>query len=1145
MPPAPGSSADRGEDARRLSGLASLREAVRSLTAGAIYSAGGKDRVLAAVSRLKTPGLARAAWEGSVCRLSLLLDRNAVSVGLDGLRPITVCSCAAWTPGNLCHHGVMALLLLKKALVPDALGQVWINTLDLTLLREVLAGAGEPTVTQEPAASAAASPLPPGWHLLLERTPKGTTLSPAFRGAPVNARSPSVPPDLTRFMHHLLTRRDDPALLPSPLPNGDLAPLLYRDATHQRLVTPRVGPPRRLSIRCDLAADRVEVGLFLDDQRSIGQVIPLTPFLLVDLERGSLERLEPGPVTALWHQVRAQLHGAPDLEGSGDGIPTESFAGLRTEFNRLRVAPVRGTEPIPPFLGFTRDGAPATPSPAAPGRHRLRIHGEDLRAGWVSLSGELEIEGEVVPLTSSPFRHFTEDQTRFSSTRGIKRRQHLFGIFMTAAAEPSPDDRDRIIRQGLNHPLFSRYALRKEAREFLKRCLAMVQEEETVLLAATPGWRTALLSRQRDLELLSIPWRVLGPEAVSPGPATGVLSVPAPLLAERLEILHRELGNHGFSLVHHREEVVPRTWDFSLEVTSTGLDWFELRPEIRGEDGVIGEEDIAAALAGGGIFRRGDRLVVLDASSRRALAALAAIGRESPEAVVRIPRLHILDWLDLRREGVRVLLPPEDERILSSLLSFAKIPPKPLPQELRGHLRHYQEEGYRWLAFLYEHRLGGCLADDMGLGKTIQAISLLAGLREGKIAARGPGGRPHLVVVPPSLLFNWESEIRRFYPEFRVTLYRGSDRNADFSGSDIVLASYAIVRKDLERLVETDFHVIVFDEAQLVKNLRAQATGAARSLRGEFKVALTGTPVENHPGEYYSIMDLVVPGLLDPAAWGTRKAKYQTAHLDLMVRRTRPFVLRRTKALIAHELPPKTESDIYLDLAPRQRALYQRTVTEVAETVHQAFRAKSAGQARIIALTAILKLRQICLSTRLLIPGSERSPKVDFLVEQLLELRDEGHAALVFSQFTSFLDLVEPVLREARLAFLRLDGSTPQAKRRTVVENFQDPAGPPVFLISLKAGGKGLNLTRASYVYHLDPWWNPAVEDQASDRAHRIGQIRPVTVTRLLMRHTIEEKMMLLKERKTRLYRALLDEGHTGRGVDLTREDFDFLIGPG
>ena len=341
------------------------------------------------------------------------------------------------------------------------------------------------------------------------------------------------------------------------------------------------------------------------------------------------------------------------------------------------------------------------------------------------------------------------------------------------------------------------------------------------------------------------------------------------------------------------------------------------------------------------------------------------------------------------------------------------------------------------------------------------------------------------------------------------------------------------------------FNVIIFDEAQVVKNIQAATSSAVRRLNGAFTLALTGTPVENNLKEYYAIMDLCVPGLLGTREEFSRNFSQDgTAGTARLIGRTRPFLLRRTKQLIASELPPKIEMDIHLELTPKQKALYQSTVEQVRGQIQNAYKSHIAAQARIIALTAILRLRQICLAPVLASSDTEEtSPKLEFLTDQLQELREEGHSALVFSQFTGYLDIIQKGLQDQGISCLRLDGSTPVPQRRKLVQTFQNSDEATVFLISLKAGGRGLNLTKATYVYHMDPWWNPAVENQASDRAHRIGQTEQVTIIRLIMRHTIEEKMMTLKAQKSALYTAILEDGVGGGGAGLSREDFDFLLG--
>jgi non-specific serine/threonine protein kinase len=338
--------------------------------------------------------------------------------------------------------------------------------------------------------------------------------------------------------------------------------------------------------------------------------------------------------------------------------------------------------------------------------------------------------------------------------------------------------------------------------------------------------------------------------------------------------------------------------------------------------------------------------------------------------------------------------------------------------------------------------------------------------------------------------------------------------------------------------------VAVFDEAQAVKNSAAARTRAVTQIRARFRLCLTGTPLENHIGEFHSIMETAVPGL-----FGDRKAFLRDHEAGLPVLdRVRPFLLRRTKDKILSELPPKVESDAYFPLSDSQRECYTRVVGEVRKEVLAAYEDRPAQQAGIVALAALLRLRQICISPAML-PGDFEpgSPKIDYLVEQLAELAEEGHAALVFSQFVKALKLTASALESAGLPFLHMDGSTPTKERKALVEGFQSGTGPGIFLISLKTGGSGLNLTRASYVYHLDPWWNPAVENQASDRVHRIGQKSSVFVQRLLMRHTVEEKMMGLKQKKQALFAAVLEQGDassTGGAAALTAEDFRFLIDP-
>ncbi|RMD51836.1 MAG: DEAD/DEAH box helicase, partial [Nitrospirae bacterium] len=508
------------------------------------------------------------------------------------------------------------------------------------------------------------------------------------------------------------------------------------------------------------------------------------------------------------------------------------------------------------------------------------------------------------------------------------------------------------------------------------------------------------------------------------------------------------------------------------------------------------------------------------------------------------PRLQILQWLSLRKKGVKLTLPPQDEEVIESLLNFKGIQPLDIPSALKAELRNYQKEGYYWLSFLYKHRFGACLADDMGLGKTLQTIALLGAIKEGIVKSCN-NQKVHLVVVPSSLVFNWEEEIKRFYPHLKVLSYTGPNRKLDIKGIDVVLTTYSLMRNDIEKLRKIHFCVVVFDEAQAIKNIHAATTKAARKLRGDFILSLTGTPVENHIGEYFSIIDVCLPGLMgDYDEFMKNFKKDDKQWLDEVIKRTAPFVLRRSKEETIKELPPKIETNIYLELTEAQKIVYNKLVRELRREIDHAYATMTKTRAQVVALSALLKLRRLCLCPKLLEDNMpEDSPKLDILVDRLKMLKEENHNALVFSQFTSYLDIVEERLKKEGFNILRLDGSTPQAKRRSIVKSFQEDNGHKVFLLSLKAGGQGLNLTKADYVFHLDPWWNPAVEQQATDRTHRIGQQNVVTVIRLLMRYTIEEKMLELKKRKQALYDALLSTKTTSRGVGLTKEDLDFLLG--
>ncbi|WP_437329211.1 DEAD/DEAH box helicase [Sorangium sp. So ce381] len=476
------------------------------------------------------------------------------------------------------------------------------------------------------------------------------------------------------------------------------------------------------------------------------------------------------------------------------------------------------------------------------------------------------------------------------------------------------------------------------------------------------------------------------------------------------------------------------------------------------------------------------------------------------------------------------------DKLMPLLDGFASLPEAPLPADLTATLRPYQRRGVDWLSFLRDAGLGAVLADDMGLGKTLQTLCALRGRT--------------LVVCPRSVVHNWADEIRRFRPGLRFAVYHGTRRTID-PAADITLTTYAVLRNDAELLAAQAWEAVVLDEAQAIKNPDSQAARAAFALRAELRVALSGTPVENRLEELWSLLHFTNRGLLGGrSAFQERYGRpiaegVQGAAAELR-QKIRPFVLRRLKGEVAPELPPRSEMVLYCELEEAERELYDAVRAATRKDVVEKL---AEGASVMAALEALLRLRQAACHPAL-IPGSSAggaaqaartapSSKVTRLIEALEECVADGHKALVFSQWTSLLDLVEPHLVAAGIPWSRLDGGT--RDRAGVVTAFQSPGGPPVMLISLKAGGTGLNLTAADHVFLLDPWWNPAVEDQAADRAHRIGQHRPVMVHRLVAKDTVEEGILALQERKRAIAGAAL--GEADRAASLTREDLLALLG--
>ncbi len=805
------------------------------------------------------------------------------------------------------------------------------------------------------------------------------------------------------------------------------------------------------------------------------------------------------------------------------------------------------------FLDGSRKVTPQL-SGSAPG---LRFDEVKEFGGYVA-SLHWEGKGFSVPLETpaQSLDHIFAAEGDRSLFAGRARMERLAHDLVGFAGEPDPKKRRSLAREIVaSEP-------RRNAARYTRRVLQALESElqascQWCFANSQPGgstpWEFAEVTF-RDV----VYWDLYLAALFCPGTMRdrfrggGKLTVSAPALSRNLSVIFAECRERGVSLLLNGHPVETEALAISVEVSEAKdkRDWFELKPEIRLAGRALSTADWEAIADGNGIAQTKTGPVVIDVDSLNRLREARSLlqSRETRKGIddhrFQVPRLRIFEWLDLQRLGVSLKLPAEGRKVLESLARFRELETTPLPQGLRAELRDYQKSGYDWFAFLYRHRFGACLADDMGLGKTVQAIALLQALKEGAVTRyRGTAKRPHLVVAPASLIFNWRSEIERFAPGLTVLEYMGGERSADFKGVDVVLTTYETARRDRELLRKQTFNVLIFDEAQAVKNRASARHRAVRELTAECRICLTGTPVENHLGEYRAILDLALPGIFDDLDIKAKRGGGEEMERRILAR-SRPFVLRRTKTAVLSQLPEKTETDIVLELAPRQKALYVREVARVREEVAAAFKRLTPARAGVAALSALNRLRLLCVSPALLDPKEKpASPKFDFALEAVTELLDEGNAVLVFSQFVKALDLFDARLKQAGVESVRLEGKTTQKQRRERVQHFQSGAGPAVFLLSLKAGGVGLNLTRANHVIHLDPWWNPAVESQASDRAHRIGQERKVLIQRLSMRGTIEEKIAELKADKKALYQRVLGSNEKGKGsASLSRDDLAFLL---
>ncbi|MEE2756473.1 MAG: SNF2-related protein [Myxococcota bacterium] len=570
-------------------------------------------------------------------------------------------------------------------------------------------------------------------------------------------------------------------------------------------------------------------------------------------------------------------------------------------------------------------------------------------------------------------------------------------------------------------------------------------------------------------------------------------------------------------------------------------DWLDLKVEFSHDGQVIDSLDVLKS------WRKGERFHRLDDGTLVHLPMewlqRHGVVHEELEAIRatnegRIPHYAAPMLADLIGEADGDVSIWEER--MAELEEASSVPDRAQPKGLKAELREYQQAGFRWLAWLKDRSFGGVLADDMGLGKTVQALALL--LDEHQAVKGGQS----LVVAPTSVIYAWEEEAARFTPDLKVVVYHGSNRPKEPpEDADLIVTSYGLLRYAADAF-KRSWRCLVLDEAQRIKNPESHVAKVARGLTAHFRLALTGTPLENRLLELWSILECLMPGFFGPRTAFRRRYSIPIERnrdedaLSRLQRRIRPFILRRLKSEVAQELPPRQEQVLYCELGPEQRRLYERVRNTYRQSVLKKVNETGVGRSTLPVLEALMRLRQACCDPGLLpFPEAEEvkeSAKLDLLVNTLDKTIPAGHRTLVFSQWTSLLQRVIPRLEKNNWAYLYLDGRT--TKRHELVKKWNDPEGPPVFLISLRAGGAGLNLTGADHVIHLDPWWNPAVEDQATDRAHRIGQTKPVVAYRFVARDTVEEKVIALQDRKRALFDMTVEQGRFP--VDqLTREDIE------
>ncbi len=1058
----------------------------------------------------KLVGRARAVGlgHGDRCMSAIVLMRRLFQVEFDwsGQALQTSCSCG----GRLCVH---ALFALTSAIV-----------------------------SQQPAAAAAGAE-PAGPSTATARRGK-----PAPRGSRAHAganATPAVPAARQRLATLAATLPTGARLEPVPVTfEIDVAASMRQRALVFVILTPTAPPTRPKPTRSPAAGSQSAAG---------------SPALArLGADRG-LEQFEERTARILaLLQVREARQRTRQLPPADQRLPEPWASEFLPLLFRAGSVVLRGTGARAKRLPLQLDVGPAFEFSAAVTQHEGHTilsgrlcRGDEVLAiadarllldGWV-------VTGDRVAPLAVPI-----DQRRFAS-------ELLTNGPVTLPQQPADDDLTHLatiaehvpalratcrIADGTPTTTLTIDTRRRFGSAFLAEArhtygdATVAHEVEGEFLAATTSTGTTI-RRNHTAEAAAVAQLQRdGGVHLVPTPMTGTFLVDP----RHLEGVARTLRDHGHE-VRLDERTLRRYLHTQVRIR-TAIDWFDLEGTLRFADG--GELTIAAALAA---VDRGETIVQL-ADGGAALLPLEALApwrrtlllgeRHGEHVRLRRSQALLLDAL-LAAHGPKIEADEGFVDFRQRLGAVDAIAARDAPAGFVGTLRPYQQMGLGWLHFLRQLGLGGCLADDMGLGKTVQVLALLAEVHADR------SGPPTLLVVPLSLLDNWQREAARFTPGLRLLDFHGADRwsrleERSFDAFDLVVTTYGTLRIDIARLVASGqrFTYAILDEAQAIENEASATNKAVRLLRADHRLALTGTPVMNHIGELWALFEFLTPGLLGRSPAFRALTRDGDLEPRLLQRALAPFLLRRTKAQVLTELPAKQEQEIVCELTGSQLSNYVRLRTHYQNALLGGG-ATLSPQERFRVLEALLRLRQAACHEALVTeqPTAEcGSAKLDALVPMLVELVASGHKALVFSQFTSLLELLKPRLAAAGLRHEYLDGKTRQ--RQAKVDRFQADPDCPLFLISLKAGGFGLNLTAADYVFLLDPWWNPAAEAQAADRAHRIGQQNRVTVYRLIAKGTVEEKVLELQARKRELVAAVLGDNESLL-ASLTRDDLAALLG--